>query len=315
MTSSTQQESKHNHSGCKCGRSHEQPAFADPVTNSDAVIGASDAAALLRSADAIVIGAGAGASIAAGIDYADRTKFLKQFPGLVAKGFRDFWSMIGADVTLTEQWAYLSQHILSMRFDTPSHETYESLRRLVGDTPHFVLTSNVDGQFEKAGFEPRNIVTPQGDFALLQCSHDRTTWPSRPVMERIAASVNHETCECDPALVPTCPTCGRPAEPHVNGGAWFVSEVHDAQWKAFYEFLSAYRNKRVVLIDIGSGFNTPGVVRFRLDKFAAALPDATLLRLNSDYPHVPLDLALEGKAKMLPLTFQEFVDGAAEQQQ
>lgn len=57
----------------------------------------------------------------------------------------------------------LSQHILSMRFHTPSHETYESLRALVGDTPHFVLTSNVDGQFEKAGFDPHNIVTPQGD--------------------------------------------------------------------------------------------------------------------------------------------------------
>lgn len=311
MTSSTQETtiaSKHNHSACKCGRSHEQPSFADPDNNADAVISAATGAALLRSADAIVIGAGAGASIASGIDYADRVKFQKQFPGLVAKGFGDYWSMIGADVTPTEQWAYLSQHILSMRFDTPSHGTYEALRRLVGDTPHFVLTSNVDGQFEKAGFDPKLIVTPQGDFALLQCSHCRSTWPSRPAMEQIAATVNHETCECDEALVPTCETCGRPAEPHVNGGSWFVHEKHDAQWKAFYDFLSANRDKNVVLIDIGSGFNTPGVVRFRLDKFAGALPHATLVRLNSDYPHVPLDLARQGKAKMLPLTFQEFAN-------
>ncbi len=292
-----------NDTACECGHCGRNQTA--PQYTTDAIISASEAIALLRDADAIIIGAGAGASIDAGINYADKAKFKRLYPGLVERGVAEnFWEMIGYHGDVATSWAYLAQHALEMTRHQP-HPTYAALRRAVGDKPHFILTSNVDGHFLHH-FDREALLTAQGDFAKLQCGSCRTVWPAAPQLERIAAAVDAATCTVDEALVPRCASCGRVAQPHVNGGEWFVHEAHADEWKRLEAFLAAHRDRRVVAIDIGSGFNTPGVVRMRLERFVDNLPRATLLRLNAQQPHVPLKLARERKAFSLPISFAEF---------
>lgn len=292
---------------CQCGKCGRPQETA--YTFKDAIISAGDAIEMLQSADAVLIGAGAGASIDSGIDYADSAKFKRLYPGLVSRGVAsNSWHMIGYEDDEATAWAYLAQHILDMRFATPACETYAALRRVVGEKPHFVLTSNVDGQFLHH-FDAENVLAAQGDFAFLQCGSCRLRWPGREHCEKIAASVDQATCRLtDLSLLPSCPQCGRRAQPHVNGGSWFVSEANDAQWRRLEAFLRSNADKRVVAIDIGSGFNTPGVVRLRLEQFVARLPDASLLRLNAQQPHVPTALVQQSKAFALPISFREFAD-------
>lgn len=288
---------------CACGHCGSNGAAA-PYTTS-AVISAADAIALIRDADAVLIGAGAGASIDAGINYADADKFARLYPALVKRGVAEnFWQMIGYHDDAATSWAYLAQHALEMVRHEP-HETYAALRRAVGDKPHFVLTSNVDGHFLHH-FEREALVAAQGDFALLQCGSCRTVWPAAPQLDRIVAAVDQATCTVDEALIPRCDKCGRAAQPHVNGGSWFVHEAHADEWRRLEAFLNAHRERRVVAIDIGSGFNTPGVVRVRLERFVDQMPRATLLRLNEQQPHVPTKLAAKRKAFSLPISFAEF---------
>jgi NAD-dependent SIR2 family protein deacetylase len=291
---------------CECGQCG-RPSAQQSYTWKDALISPTDAVEMLQSADAILVGAGAGASIESGINYADSAKFAKMFPGLVARGVAsNFWEMIGYHDDEATSWAYLAQHILEMRFNTKPHDNYANLRRAIGDKPHFVLTSNVDGQFLHH-FDAENLLTAQGDFAFLQCGSCRIRWPSKDTAEALASNVDHTTCRVtDTSLLPSCPKCGKRAQPHVNGGAWFVSEVNEPQWRRLEQFLTAHAGKRVVAIDIGSGFNTPGVVRMRLESIVARLPNAALIRLNAQQPHVPTKLAAQGKAFALPIGFGEF---------
>jgi hypothetical protein len=163
-----------NDTACECGHCGRNQTA--PQYTTDAIISASEAIARLRDADAIIIGAGAGASIDAGINYADKAKFKRLYPGLVERGVAEnFWEMIGYHGDLATSWAYLAQHALEMTRHQP-HPTYAALRRAVGDKPHFILTSNVDGHFLHH-FDREALLTAQGDFAKLQCGSCRTVWP------------------------------------------------------------------------------------------------------------------------------------------
>jgi NAD-dependent SIR2 family protein deacetylase len=181
-----------------------------------------------------------------------------------------------------------------IRFQTPPHEVYTSLFRLVEQKEHFVITSNVDGMFVKGGFAEKRVFTPQGDYARYQCLTPCTTetWPVAPIIERILPTIDPATQEItDLTAIPRCPRCGGPVFANVRGGPWFVEEPYLEQEQRFTDWVTASSEKRLVILEIGAGFNTPGVIRWPLEQITHTFDETHLIRVNLDYPEVPRVLA------------------------
>lgn len=188
------------------------------------------AAELLRGAERVVIGGGAGLSSAAGFAYSGG-RFAENFADFAVKyGMTDMYSAgFYPFETQEEKWAYWSRHIALNRWEPPAQPLYRKLFALVKDKEYFVLTTNVDGQFEKAGFLPERTFAVQGDYGLIQCAkgcHDKL-YDDRALVSRMVAK--QRDCRIPSALVPVCPVCGGPMEVHVRKDGYFVQD------KAWYE--------------------------------------------------------------------------------
>jgi len=248
----------------------------------------------LDKADRVLIGAGAGLSAAAGVDYTDEVAFARQFPALVNRGIRAAYQMIGEhSLPPALFWGYWLRHVNDVRFGSGVRPVYQHLFQLVRRKDWSVLTSNVDALFVRNGFAEDRICSIQGDFAFLQCMRPCSDelWPSAPVLERLLPEIDpHTQALRDAGLVPTCPRCGGDVFFNVRGGAWFVETPWRRQFKALQEWLASGPNDRLVVLDIGSGFNTPGVVRWPMERAAAAIPSARFVRINRHDPalHVKL---------------------------
>lgn len=235
----------------------------------------------------ILIGAGAGLSAAAGIDYGF-VRFEKYFPDFIQKyHFRDMYSSgFYPFETQEEKWAYWARHIFANRFDVGKTEVYEKLLKLVEKKDYFVLTTNVEHQFWINGFEDSRIFATQGDYGLLQCSracHDRLYYNEKQVFEWVEKT---ENCRIPSDLVPKCPVCGADMETNLRKDDLFVQ---DEKWYAmnrnYADFVNKIHDKKVVFLEIGVGYNTPGIIRFPFEQMTYQNDNATLIRLNLDYPH------------------------------
>lgn len=244
----------------------------------------------LSQAGFIVIGGGAGLSEAAGLHYSG---------GRFEENFADFKGRYGMTDMYTagfypfgtqeEKWAYWSRHILLNRWAPPAQPLYEALYALVRDREYFVLTTNVDGQFEKAGFDPDRIFDVQGDYGQIQCAkgcHDKLYGDETLVREMAA---EQKDCRIPSRLVPRCPACGGEMEVHVRKDMYFVQD------KAWYEaadrydkFIAEAAGKRTVFLEAGVGYNTPTIIRFPFERMVYRNDRASLIRINRDYPE-PID--------------------------
>jgi NAD-dependent SIR2 family protein deacetylase len=249
---------------------------------------------LIREADGILIGAGAGLSADAGLDYTDTARFARLFPGMVKRGFRMQAELVGYTGWNPEvQWGYLATHVNEMRFKAPPHQVYGRLLDLVRNKDYFVMTSNVDGMFVKNGFEEERIFTPQGNYALMQCLKPcrNTTWPTKPVIDLILPKIDPETQEVtDPEVIPRCPNCGGPVFMNVRGGDWFVEEPYLEQADRFSDWVKRTRS-RLLGLEIGAGFNTPGIIRWPMERVVHFHPNGHLIRVNLQWPQVPKEIA------------------------
>ena len=244
------------------------------------------AKALLSRADKIVIGGGAGLSSAAGLLYSGK-RFTDNFADFIRKyGMQDMYSAgFYPFRTQEEKWAYWSRHIRLNRFAPPALPLYRKLFALVGDKDYFVVTTNVDGQFEKAGFPPARIFAVQGDYGLLQCAkgcHD-TLYDDRALTEQMTAE--QADCRVPSRLVPKCPVCGGDMEVHIRKDADFVQD------RAWYEaadrydaFLADAAQKKTVLLELGVGYNTPTIIRFPFERLTNRRKETCLIRVNADFP-------------------------------
>lgn len=272
----------------------------------------------IDEADRVLIGAGAGLSADAGVDYTDEVAFAHMFPALVKRGLKAPYQMIGYSSLPPEAfWGYWLMHVASVRFSDGRRRVYELLFDLVRDKDWFVLTSNVDALFARNGFDPDRVCSIQGDFAFLQCytpcSDD--LWPSAPVIERLLPEIDPERqALSDPSLVPTCPRCGGSVFFNVRGGHWFVESPWRRQFDTLREWLSSASNDRLLVLDVGSGFNTPGVVRWPMERTARAIPSARFVRINRHEPELRVDLgdrAITVAGGALEVLDQVTVAGAA----
>ncbi len=240
----------------------------------------------LQHAQAVLIGAGAGLSAAAGLLYADLDLYQRLFPGYherygltgVYEGGFYPWS------SEEEQMAYWARHIHAMRFQFPLGKPYIDLLRIVRKHDYFVLTTNVDGQFHKAGFDIQRLATPQGDYGLFQCSrpcHD-TVYPNQELVQQLCASLPDGVFALRPEQVPRCPRCGAVMEPNIRKSASYIETHWQPQMQALQVFLQRTQGLRRVFLEIGVGFNTPGIIRYPFERMTLADDNTTLIRINAE---------------------------------
>lgn len=236
----------------------------------------------LDEADAVVIGAGAGLSTAAGMTYSGE-RFEKHFSDFKAKyGIRDMYSGgFYPFKTLEEYWAWWSRHILFNRYvDTPK-PVYENLLKLVQDKDYFVITTNVDHCFQKAGFDKKRLFYTQGDYGLLQCSGPchQATYDNEDIVYDM---VKRQECMRIPSeLVPKCPKCGRPMTVNLRCDDSFVQDEGWYKAKNRYDdFIRRHENVKVLFLELGVGMNTPVIIKFPFCNMTARNPKATYACIN-----------------------------------
>ena len=270
------------------------------------------AKAWLDQADAVLICAGAGMSVKDGeMVYTNPTDFAKHYPWFARKwGYKTSYECMGLGsdrrVPETAKWALHAKHMDNMRWKFTPNQGYQHLLELVKDKDYFVLTSNVDACFERSGFHPDRIYTPQGEWTYLQCTNSACTqqhsvvYPSRPYLDQILPTINTEDGLIPESMVPKCPRCGTVMFGNVRGGGWFLhhakyqrQNVALQQWME-HHIAATPKNKNVVVLEIGAGFNTPTVTRFPMEAFVRELQmrngNGRLIRINPTEAHVPEDL-------------------------
>lgn len=266
-----------------------------------------------RSADRILIGAGAGLSASAGLSYLDEDVFRKYYPEMYARGYRCQYELVGMtdkDWNAGRKWAYWATHIHYVREILPSLPLYHELLQLLEGKDWFVVTSNADRQFMRAGFPMERVFEYQGNYDVLACSKRCTmhTWNSLPDLHRTLEHIDHETFECTPEGFPRCPYCGATAE------VGFRPEDHEEGFNRYADFVNGSAALRLCILELGVGFNTPGVIRYPFERFTRLIPGAKLFRVNRGYtayrnhpgyPQVPEDL--EGRAFPIPCDAAEVI--------
>ena len=244
----------------------------------------------IDDADYILIGAGAGFSAAAGMDYGGQ-RFEDNFKDFIDEyGLQDMYSATFYPYeTSEEKWAYFARHIYLNRYAEGKTKIHEQLLDIVRDKDYFIITTNVDHQFWINGFDSDRIFATQGDYGLLQCSeacHDKLYSNELLIYDMLN---NTEDCRIPSQLVPKCPVCGKEMEVNLRKDNFFVQ---DSEWykmnKRYSSYLDKIDGKKVVFMELGVGFNTPTIIRSPFERMTYNNPNATLIRLNRSHSQ-PID--------------------------
>lgn len=246
----------------------------------------------IDSADAVVIGAGAGLSASAGFDYGGE-RFEKYFSDFRRKyGIRDMYSGgFYPYKTPEEYWAWWSRHILINRYDCPVGKPYADLLALVKDKDYFVLTTNVDHQFQRAGFDKHRLFYTQGDYGLWQCSkpcHDKTYDNEEAVRAMVQ---QQEDMKIPSSLIPKCPVCGAPMTMNLRCDDTFVQ---DGGWygaaNRYDDFIRRHGNLHILFLELGVGMNTPGIIKYPFWRMTAQNKNAVYACINQGQAFCPQNI-------------------------
>ena len=239
----------------------------------------------IQNAEKLVIGAGAGLSSAAGIEYNGK-RFTENFKPFIEKyGMKDLYtSSFYPFRTQEEKWAYWARHISLNLFETPVQKLYNTLLELVSSKDYFVITTNVEGQFTKAGVEKSRLFEVQGNYGYFQCEkgcHDKLYYNEQIVSQMISETSD---CKIPSSLVPKCPVCGGNMEVNLRKNNYFVQ---DSNWYTlesnYRKFISGTEGESTVFLELGVGYNTPGIIRFPFEAMVHNNPNSRLIRLNRDH--------------------------------
>ena len=263
----------------------------------------------ISMADAIVIGAGAGLSTAAGYTYSGDWFHTWFFDFEEKYGFKDMYSGgFYPFETLEEYWAYWSRYIYINRYMNPPFSVYEKMYQIVKDKDYFVLTNNVDHCFQKAGFDKKHLFYTQGDYGLFQCStpcHDNTYDNHDQIVQMVKSQGfiidthgnlqmpqgSDLSMEIPSSLIPYCPRCGKPMTMNLRADHTFVQ---DKGWyKAAQEykaFLDRNRNRNILFFETGVGYNTPGIIKYPFWQMTLDNPNAVYVCINSSEAYVPSEI-------------------------
>ena len=247
----------------------------------------------MENADAVVIGAGAGLSASAGFTYSGK-RFEDNFPDFIEKyGFQDMYSAgFYPYPTLEEHWAYWSRYIFINRYQNAPKPVYDDLYNLVREKDYFVLTTNVDHCFQKAGFDKNRLFYTQGDYGLWQCSkpcHNKT-YDNETVVQQMVALQENMLVPSD--LVPHCPVCGAPMSMNLRADNTFVEDSgwHDAA-KRYRDFIRCHEGLKILYLELGVGGNTPGIIKYPFWQMTLANPEAVYVCMNYGEAVCPKEIA------------------------
>lgn len=266
----------------------------------------SDIKELTANADAIVIGAGAGLSTSAGFtysgerfdkyfsDFKERYKFTDMYSG----GFYPY-------ETLEEHWAFWSRYICINRYMDAPKPVYDNLYGLVKDKDYFVITTNVDHCFQKAGFDKHRLYYTQGDYGLFQCSEPchKKTYDNEDIIRKMVMAQGYEFKEdgslylpegrnlkltVPSELVPYCPECGKPMSMNLRSDNTFVEdEGWNVAAKRYEQFLERHKNLNIVFIELGIGYNTPVIIKYPFWQMTDKWQHAHYICLNYGQAYAP----------------------------
>lgn len=247
----------------------------------------------IRSADAIIIGAGAGLSTSAGFTYSGE-RFEKHFSDFRDKyGFKDMYS--GAFYpykTQEELWAFWSRNILVNRYMDAPKPLYQEILSLVKDKEYFVITTNVDHCFQKAGIDKKRLFYTQGDYGLFQCSvpcHQETYDNEQAVRQMIA---QQKDLRIPSELIPRCPKCGRPMTMNLRSDNRFVEDEGWKEAATRYElFLLDHKVEKILFLELGVGYNTPVIIKYPFWQKTYQNPNATYACINFGEAACPQEIA------------------------
>lgn len=247
----------------------------------------------LRDCDAVVVGAGAGLSTSAGFVYTGE-RFEKNFSDFAAKyGFQDMYSGgFYPFATPEEHWAYWSRYIYINRYMDAPKPIYDDLLKLVADKDYFVITTNVDHCFQKAGFEKKRLFYTQGDYGLFQCSEPccQETFDNEAVVREMVA--RQENMKIPSELLPVCPHCGKPMTMNLRSDDAFVEDEgwHRAA-ERYADFLHTRKGQKILFLELGVGYNTPVIIKYPFWQMTAKNPNATYACINQEQVFAPEEIA------------------------
>ena len=247
---------------------------------------------ILSHADAVVIGAGSGLSTSAGFTY-DGERFAQYFADFAAKyGIRDMYSGgFYPYSSLEEHWAYWSRYIYINRYMDAPKPVYDALLKLVQDKDYFVLTTNVDHCFQKAGFDKKRLFYTQGDYGLFQCSEPccRETFDNEAVIRQMME--RQEDMKIQTELLPVCPHCGKPLTMNLRSDDKFVEDEgwHRAA-ERYSEFLRRHEGQNILFLELGVGYNTPVIIKYPFWRMTAKNPNAFYACINQGQAVCPPEI-------------------------
>ena len=248
--------------------------------------------AALRDCDAVVIGAGAGLSTSAGFVYTGE-RFEKYFSDFAAKyGIKDMYSGgFYPFATPEEHWAYWSRYIYINRYMDAPKPVYDDLLKLVQDKDYFVITTNVDHCFQKAGFDKKRLFYTQGDYGLFQCSEPccQETFDNESVIRQMVE--RQADMKVPTELLPTCPQCGKPLTMNLRSDDTFVEDEgwHKAA-ERYENFLRTRAGGKILFLELGVGYNTPIIIKYPFWQMTAKKPNATYVCINQGQAVYPQEI-------------------------
>ena len=250
---------------------------------------------LLSEYDTVVIGAGSGLSSAAGFEYGGQT-FMENFKYMYdSYGYSDMYSAGFHDFdTLEEKWAFWSKMVYLNRYKDGAKQLYKDLYNLIKDKDYFVITTNVDHQFQLSGFDKKRLFYMQGDYGLFQCSypcHNKTYDNKDQIIEMMNSIKDNKI---NSSLIPRCPICNRPMELNLRCDNSFVE---DEGWKEgmqrYNNFINKYKNKKVLYLEIGVGYSTPTWIKFPFMQYTYNNKKAKYVVINSENQIIPKEIEIQ----------------------
>lgn len=247
----------------------------------------------IEDADAVVIGAGAGLSASAGFTYSGK-RFEDHFPDFIERyGFTDMYSAgFYPYKTFEEHWAFWSRYIFINRYQNAPKSVYNDLYNLIKNKDYFVLTTNVDHCFQKAGFDKHRLFYTQGDYGLWQCSKPchHKTYDNEAVIKKMVAK--QKNMRIPSSLIPYCPLCGLPMSMNLRADNTFVEDNgwHTAA-KRYQDFLHCHKRLKILYLELGVGSNTPGIIKYPFWQMTYNNPNASYVSINLSNASIPEEIS------------------------